>query len=673
MNKLTEKFYPREHDLLKLYKGHYCPDDLKKIDRQTHEALKQLDIFKSLKHHCNIHYGWKGFPECSNPYKGGLRKEFILISLADWKASAISRRLRSVKHHLFYKVFKVWKDDKSDEKLREKKDIKEIIDSLKKGEDPNIVFDKNLAHLKRRSEDAKVCSFASLFVHSDLTEKWFNFFNDNNDYFGLPELISSTRDARRNIYDISGRKGVKKPIFFVRLKLNVNQKLARISDTKIINEVKNLMKKIPQAISGSQELYNLYDEILLVMRPNKIEDEIEEIKVKESLEKQLQSIDIFTTNYYLEGNILKTYLSNKKFLHNFDELFGEYQHSFYPKLEEKIEITKEDLQSSDKDYVEAKLAMLCELCQLASATVTLPKKNYNPQTGEITKSNVSEHLCSSCANLRFEQEREEKPTGVSNEEKGGKIGRNIARWEFEAEEKKKDIKLCFIKISLNMKELVLVLKERFQEEFEIDDIGDEDLGFSIVQEFLSDYKQFVDEYREKIFESYEEDKRINILPNFFCLKMEKEEGNKRGKKIKDIVDQFITLYQQNFPKFKKEKSPIEFSLTYSNIKYPFTEHWRYLTYRAKHSLNIFAVRKSLLEIEIDKYHKLSQMRIDSKRVSSFLHNLAKIEERTGNRLLLEIEVIRRRKDLGDEIFWPFTQRQINVSEILSYYKIFGEV
>ena len=53
--------------------------------------------------------------------------------------------------------------------------------------------------------------------------------------------------------------------------------------------------------------------------------------------------------------------------------------------------------------------------------------------------------------------------------------------------------------------------------------------------------------------------------------------------------------------------------------------------------------------------------------------LAKIEERTGSQLLIEMEVIRRRKDLGKEIFWAFTQQQINALEILSYYKIFGEV
>lgn len=669
MNRLTEKFYPREHDLLKLYKSHYCPDKLKKTDNRSYEIIKQLDIFKSLKHHCNFHYGWRSFPECSSPYENGLRREFILISLADWKASAISRRLRSTKHGLFYEVFKVWKDGKSDMPQKSKRIIvKEIIESLKRGEEPNIIFDKNIVYLKRRSEDAKVCSFASLLVHSDLTEKWFNFFNNNNDYFGLPKSIYSIRDAWKNIYDISGRKGVKKPVFFIRLKLNVNQKLARISDIKIINEMKKLMKKIPQVISGSQELYNLYDELLLVMRPKKIDDEIKEIK--ESLERQLHSIDIFTTNYYLEGNISKTYLDNKKFLHNFDILFGEYQCSFYPKLDEKIEITKEDLQSNNEGYVEAKLAMLCELCQLAPATETFWKKNYNPQTGEVTESNASEHLCSSCAKLRVAQEKEEKLTEIS---KKGKIGRNIARWEFEAEEEKKDIKLCFIKVSLNMRELEVVLKERFQKEFNIDNIGDEDLGFSIIQEFLSDYKQFVDNYREEIFKDWGENERINILPNFFCLKMEKKEEIKRGKRIKDIVDQFITLYEQNFPKFKKGMSPINLSLTYSNIKYPFTEHWRYLTYRAKDFLNIFAVRKSLLEINIDKYHILGQMNLDSKKISSSLHNLAKIEERTGSQLLIEIEVIRRRKDLGKEIFWAFTQQQINALEILSYYKIFGEV
>ena len=669
MNRLTEKFYPREHDLLKLYKSHYCPDNLKKTDNQSYEILKRLDIFKSLKHHCNFHYGRRSFPECSSPYENGLRREFILISLADWKASAISRRLRSTKHGLFYEVFKVWKDGKSDMPQKSKRIIvKEIIESLKRGEEPNIIFDKNIVYLKRRSEDAKVCSFASLLVHSDLTEKWFNFFNNNNDYFGLPKLIYSTRDAWKNIYDISGRKGVKKPIFFIRLKLNVNQKLARISDIKIINEMKKLMKRIPQIISGSQELYNLYDELLLVMRPKKIDDEIEEIK--ESLERQLHSIDIFTTNYYLEGNIVKTYLSNKKFLYNFDNLFGEYQCSFYPQLDEKIEITKEDLQSNNEEYIEAKLAMLCELCQLAPATETFWKKNYNPQTGEVTESNVSEHLCSSCANLRVAQEKEEILTEVSRK---GKIGRNIARWEFEAEEEKKDIKLCFIKVSLNMRELQVVLKEQFQKEFNIDNIGDEDLGFSIIQEFLSDYKQFVDNYREEIFKDWGENERINILPNFFCLKMEKKEEIKRGKRIKDIVDQFITFYEQNFPRFKKGRSPIDLSLTYSNIKYPFTEHWRYLTYGAKHFLNIFTVRKSLLEINIDKYHILSQMNLDSRKVSSSLHNLAKIEERTGSQLLIEVEVVRRREDLGKEIFWAFTQQQINALEILSYYKIFGEV
>lgn len=668
---MTEKFYPREHDLLKISNiDHYCPDKLKEIDEQGYEMLKQKDIFKSFKHHCNFHYGRKErYPKCSDPYKDGLRRELILISLADWKASAISRKLRTAKHS-DYEVFKIWKDKKDKEKGK-KIILEEIIKCLKEGKEPAEIFNNNLCVFKKRPEDINR-PFASLFVHSDLTERWFQFFNNNNDYFGLPDKILSVRESWENIYNISGRvnpkKGkIRKPIFFVRLKLNVNQKLARISDTKIINEIENLIKRIPQTIQGSQELYNLYDEILLVMRPQNIDDK--EKEVKESLERQLQSIETFTTNYYLEGNISKTYLSNKEFLQNFDKIFGEYQYSFYPKLDEKIEVTEKDLQNENENYVEAKLAMLCELCQLAPATITFRKKDYNQETGQITESNVSEHLCSSCAKLRVEQEEEEKPEANRKEDKD-KIGRNIAHWEFEAEEKKKDIKLCFIKISLNMKELEKALKERFQEEFGIDNIKDEDLGISIIYEFLVDYKEFVNGFRETIFADYQENERIMILPNLFCLKMEKMDDIKRGERIKNIVDQYIVKHKEMFPKLNGKKNPIKFSLAYSNIKFPFTEHWRYLSSKPKSSLNILAVRKAVLEVDFSKYQSLSQMDLSSRRVSHFLHNLTRIEEITDNQLLLEVTIIEKRRDLK-EIFQPFTQGEVKAREILAYYKIFG--
>lgn len=612
------------HDILKLTgdnKKHFCPewcDEIVSIDS---------DLKKALKHHCVSRYWSSAHKSSCNPFP--LDKEMLCIHLADVKAATISRKLRTSKYHS-HKTFRIWKDSiKEKEILEQEKNAlaqyPKVIEEIKESTNLEELYKKFEQDFLIRSEDAGHCPFASLHTHNVLTALWCIFFLENCSYLGIPDKMEVPKEYRKVVYSFA-----KKKVAMVRLKLTTHGKLSRLRDTKLIKDIPDILQEIGSKLKGVI-IYNLAEEILLVTVP----DEANNIKQK------VEDVLRLKTNYYFESTIAETVLSNKEFLHVYNELFGPYKQNLYPQLDAEIS-PKEDNEASHR-------AVICDMCQMAPASKVYPREIH---LNAIGIEPVEEFLCKGCLDVRESADK----------------AKSLATWEDE-----EDVSVAFFKITLNMGELVNLLKSMFNRAFNLKEIFDEDLGFSIIKEFLHDYDKFLASFKKLVlsYKDYHENtNHESILPNLFCIKIKKDA------EIKPLLHEYVQLlkHQDFFPKFviftEKEKSilPMRLSITTSSVKYPFMEHWQILN-NPKKALNIYAIPHTRLEVNLEKYFCLQDMRLEDKRVSTALHRLAEIEARTQNKFLVTISMLEMKNDLKELARHLITTKGITINEALSYYKI----
>ena len=98
------------------------------------------------------------------------------------------------------------------------------------------------------------------------------------------------------------------------------------------------------------------------------------------------------------------------------------------------------------------------------------------------------------------------------------------------------------------------------------------------------------------------------------------------------------------------------------------EHWQILN-NPKEAINVCAIPHTKLEISFGKYICLRDAGIEDKKVSSALHKLAEIEERTINQFLLKVTMFDMKNDLGGLARHLITTGELSIKETLAYYKI----
>lgn len=668
------KYYPKEHDILKLcdrYEGskiHYCPNCIN--NQQLLANLKQVEGFRALKHHCIFRY----YPNkhcCKLDELYLITKEDFFLALADVKASVISRKLnigfqRGKKHQITWETYRIWLNKKIDECRGTPPDDATVLNQIIESKSLSSVFTNREVQIKKRSEDAWKCPFASLMTHSELTEKWFNFFIKNNDYFNIPQSIESRPDALKISSAIQGstsKKNYKEglPIYFIRLKLFANQSLSRIVDTEIIQNIANIISSVTKHFWNSQELYALYDEIIFVIVDPKQD-------LRTYIEENLQQIKTFTSNYYFEGNFSKARLISKELLVGYGKIFKEFRYTFYPKLNDKIAPTFGEL---GEDNEEAYHAKLCELCNMAEAVKTFWKFNDEEQK-------IHECLCERCFEIRDRQKKINEAI-QQGEEFPHSVGYKIAKWE----QGRPDSKVCFIKIDLNLSLLSEILKTSLIQEFPLknptDKYNDENIGFSIIYEFLNHYREFSASFKNEVFQlekfkkNFVDEKtkvsnEFEILDNFICLRFDEIS------EIRDVLKFFINTYLKSFPQLtglhdsrNRNQFLITFSSTISHIKFPFFEAWRYLNQQKENLINILVVRSFELVMDYREYEKLCRLDFNKKRISSFLHKLAEIDKRTESELLLQTEIFNQRY-MQEEIF-DGIYKHYKAEQLINFYKL----
>ena len=670
---MTE-YFSKSHDLLKLCdnyqdaKIHYCPDCLESKNKDLFNGIKQINGFRALKHHCVFRFAYKKHC-CTSRDFYPISTEDFLLSIADVKASVISRKLnvafrRGKGEHkrIIWNTYHLWVNKKISECAGEPPADDTLLVEIDRSKSLNEVFENRKEQIKKRSEDAWKCPFSSLMTHSLLTEKWFEFLNKNSDYFNVPEPIGSVNEALKISSNIQGSNSRRYPqeglpIYFVRLKLFANQGLSRIADTEIIKKINAIIEGIPDYFSNSQELYSLYDEITFVI-PDPKKD------VRFYIEETLRGMDQFTTNYYFEGAFSKAKLLSKDLLLGYEKLFKEFEYTFYPVLKDNI---APGLQEVGDNNIEAYHAKLCELCNMAEATRTFWKSNDEKQK-------IHECLCNNCFSIRVKQEEDcAQPTHG--------IGYKIKIWEAE----KTESKLCFIKIDVDLNLLNRLVKDILFDEFPLkkptDNYNDENIGFSIIHEFLTKYKEFLLAFKDRLrrLEKFNIDTKtgvsneFQVLDNFICLRFDDVS------EMKDILRIFTETYIECFPQFSglddsknKNNFPIALSATISNIKFPFFEAWRYLNRQKINLINVLVVRSFEFRANYREYQKLSNLDFKGTRISAFLHKLVEIDRRTQSNLLIHTEIFNQR-NIQWEIFNGVKNNDYDIKQLMNFYKLVKEI
>ena len=491
--------------------------------------------------------------------------------------------------------------------------------------DLSKLYDEFQDAFNARSEDAAQCPFASLQTHNELTAAWFEFFLKNAEHFGISDEMPDAKTLRKRKYEFS-----KKLLALIRIKLTVNSKLARLRDSKIIKDVPEILQSLRQAVNGVT-IYDLSDEVLVAAIPGEAENFPE--KVRAVLGQR--------TNYYVETTVVNSILSNKEFLHTFNKLFVPYEMNLYPAIQDEI-TTIEGNEASHK-------AIICDMCQMAQARHLYPRDAY-PGSTEIEP--IEESLCDGCFDVRKDADK----------------AKNLAKWEDE-----ENVSAAFFKVHIDMAGLTAFLKKMFKDVFLKDEILDDDLGFSIIKEFLHDYKRFLAAFKDEVLwhEDYgKSENHERIMDDLFCIKV------KKAGDIKPLVRCYTEMLESNqffssmakFGAARRMVMPIRLSVTVSSVKYPFMESWRRLN-EPNEEINIYAIPNVKLEVRLAKFKRLMDSGIEKKRVSAALHKLAEIEDRTDNQFLTKVAMLDMKGDLEDLAIPLITTGELSLKETLAFYKI----
>lgn len=293
---------------------------------------------------------------------------------------------------------------------------------------------------------------------------------------------------------------------------------------------------------------------------------------------------------------------------------------------------------------------ICEICQVRHGE-------------ERVFGGIIEHLCPRCLEIR----------------EGGFSQRELGRWLQEEE------RLLWLKITLDPQQLRESIQSLFRDYVDslVTDKG-EPVGFadrmklklevrtvSLLADFVKDYNEMLEKMNRALHGM-----AINIdqlaTEDLWVMTIQ------NGPQLLAILRLYFDFLSDSFPcLLTMDYSPVRLGVSLAAAKYPFFQHWRYVSDPQK-PISINVVGKTRLETTIGAMREL--LRVDlgdrgARKGRSYLHNLARIEEETGSTALAQVKFladVQRRREVPDILTAfaePLRKGVITMRDILSYYKI----
>ena len=586
--------------------------------------------------------------------------DVLLTRIADELASAISRTWGSSKDFQNRKkrgeftvegIYVLWNPNYYQrEKEKGKKwavfstpsELKDMFEFIENCGNYNEVFKRFGDDLKLTPEDKSVpFNIVSLYTHLELTGKIYRILKRHSqiieddgrlylDYLG--NKIQAINEATGGRIDEPTQKG--KWIYrLVFCYINFSQSLSRLQDLNVFRKRSDLIKDFSEDVDTKDYVLFFTDDFMCLFIPKD-----NEVRIHELLEPFIRAGFIIDyKEMEAELNLLTS--SMERAYRSFHSLLS----SRHLKLYEK---------RADMGLPSQISPPLCDSCQMRRGK-------------ERIKDQIREYLCDTCYDIR----------------QIGEPAREYAMWE------EKGLKAAWMKITLDQEQLLKIIHELYEkyvdshpamQNVSIDDktgLKESFRPLAVQIDFVKDYKLLLMTLKKKIYEIrdnkggliFTEETFLYPIENYYEFGIFKVYS---GKDILSVLDLFSNLLEEYFPQCL-ENSPIKLSLSIAHVKYPYQEHWRFLS-KPENIINIQSPRSSKLSINIIQYKLLREkIREEDQKLSHFLHRLADIEVETGSNMTVMLEILKNRRKFPALL--ELTRSSLSVRQILDFYKLTREV
>jgi len=287
------------------------------------------------------------------------------------------------------------------------------------------------------------------------------------------------------------------------------------------------------------------------------------------------------------------------------------------------------------------------------------------QGKERIKNQTREYLCNTCYDIR----------------QMGEPAREYAGWE------EKGLRAAWMKITLEQEQLLKTIYRLYEKYVDThpatQNVSSNDKKvlkesfrpLAVQMDFVKDYKFLLMALKKRIYEIKNSKGEFIFTKETFLYPIENyyEFGVFKvysSKDILSVLDLFCNLLEEYFSQCL-EDSPIKLSLSIAHIKYPYQEHWRFLS-KPENIINIQSPRSAKLGIDIVQYKLLREkIRREDQKLSHFLHRLADIEVETKSNMTVMFEILKNRRKFPALL--ELTQNSLSVRQILDFYKLTREV
>jgi len=581
-----------------------------------------------------------------------IRADCLLTKIADGISSAIARldihgkKIRRGKKD--EGIFKLWNDKFFENKKQAGKywspftnneNLNKMIGYLDSCKNYQQFFKDYGEYLDLTPEDKTPPSnIVSLYSHLELVGKIYRtlkkhselkFENSNYSLSYNSQPINSVRCAAGDAHFYG--EYIAKWIYRLLLcDVKFYQSFVRLQDLNVLKRRSELIKEFAQNRETKDYVLFFTDDFMCLFIP--IE---KELKIKELLNPFL--IEGFIIDYKemeAELNLLTSTMERAR----------EIYHSTKMKTRRHLKVYKK---SANLDFYEKIEPPICESCQM------------RPGSEKWTKDKITENLCETCWNIR--------ELGDPFSEYSG--------WE------EKGVRAAWIKITISQTELLNTLKKLFSnyvdksdkmENVPVKDKKELKEAFrplAVQMDFIKDYKTFLKDFKKQIYKIKGKDKKplftkesfIYPIKNYIEFAIFQVEV---GKQILAAVDLFYRLLGEYFPECEN-CSPIKLSISLAPIKYPYKDHWRFLSV-PENIINIQCPGSAQLSVNLNQYELLrDKIKIESANLSHFLHRLAEINAKSET--LAMVEIIDNKDKFP--VLLGLIKNGLEIPQILDFFKL----
>lgn len=666
---MSDDLIPEMHDIGKLVdksimvKGH----TFERVDWTKYGIDANTDLPKNRT--------WEGITKHHRADLENLDKDIILLWVADSLAATSSRIIdeeykqkASFGSKDFLQV--LWNIRIKSKIIKDQKRLEDLITFIKRSD--SDYFAKYGECLLTVPEDKySPVNITSLFVHSDLTSKFYSILQEYGTFSNIEEEIKNKDEIAIG------------HLFLSCYKIRISQQFTRAKDLNIFATLNKLNDELQKSEHSKYLLFSTDDTLWFIYPKKHYLDEILKEYIKNGFILEVESTEFplmikrkgggpewyFVCDLYPFIDKLKMHVLSE--LQKLDKLKEEYEdlHTKKREIEQKIKESKnkeriehinelknirdriaklesrgahrrkkktqegyDNIRSKWKriedifshEFIKQKKLSdiikppICELCQLAEA-----KRKDDGEPDPWEKDEIKEYLCETCYENR----------GAPGDERAEKVHcMNLFRWSTQEE----DVNVAWLRVSLDYDILNDTVEELFSQYVETEGTNknksEEEIKklksrlltelrpLAQLDQFTDDYHKFLDELesglKDIVFDDQSWDK---VLSNFYILKIENLSH------VKNILNKYNELIDQHFSKLKVvDRSPIKLAISCSNIKFAFFWHWKFLESPQK-DINVNLVGKGEMHLNLRQLDKI--LKLDMKQLGTGpLHKLSEVSE-----------------------------------------------